>query len=67
MSEAMREWSALSEDWRGQDVPALDLEALRAEAGRQGRRLRRVLVLLGAKGGVATAWMLRWSGFSTRA
>ena len=58
MSEAMREWRALSEDWRGQEVPGLDLEALRAEAGRQGRRLRRVLVLETAFAAAAIAFML---------
>lgn len=45
MSGAMQEWGALAEDWRHQEMPALDLESLRAEATRQGRRLRRVLVL----------------------
>jgi len=44
MNGPMKDWDALSADWRGQPVPAIDVDALRAEAERQGRRLRRVLV-----------------------
>ena len=57
MNGAMQEWSALSEDWRGQELPALDIEALRAEATRQGRRLRRVLVLETVFAALVVAWM----------
>lgn len=45
MNGPMKDWDALSADWREQAVPAIDVEALRAEATRQGRRLRWVLVL----------------------
>ncbi|HEU0152691.1 MAG TPA: hypothetical protein VFQ84_05030 [Arenimonas sp.] len=41
----MKDWDAMASDWRGQAVPTIDVEALRAEAAQQGRRLRRTLVL----------------------
>ncbi|WP_290593321.1 hypothetical protein [Arenimonas sp. SCN 70-307] len=44
MNGPMKEWDALGSDWREQAVPAVDVEALRGEAGRQGRRLRWTLV-----------------------
>lgn len=44
MNAPMKDWDALGSDWREQAVPAVDVEALRAEASRQGRRLRRTLV-----------------------
>lgn len=40
MNGSMKDWDALGSDWREQAVPALDVEALRVEASRQGRRLR---------------------------
>lgn len=43
MNGPMKDWDALGADWRGQSVPALDVEALRREAGREGRRLRLTL------------------------
>ena len=45
MNGPMKDWDAMGSDWRGQDVPRIDVDALRAEAGRQGRRLRVMLVL----------------------
>ena len=42
---ADRDWAALSADWRSQESPGIDVEALRAEATRRGRTLRRVLAL----------------------
>lgn len=57
MNGAMQEWSVLSEDWRGQEQSTLDLEALRAEAARQGRRLRRVLVLETVFAALVVVWM----------
>lgn len=45
MNGPIKEWDALGSDWREQAVPAVDVEALRGEATRQGRRLRWTLVL----------------------
>lgn len=45
MNAPMKDWDALGSDWREQAVPAVDVEALRAEATRQGRRLRWTLVM----------------------
>lgn len=45
MNGPMKDWESMGSDWRGQDVPRIDVDALRAEAGRQGRRLRVTLVL----------------------
>lgn len=45
MNGPMKDWDAMGSDWRGQAVPAIDVEALRAEAAQQGRRLRLMLVL----------------------
>lgn len=45
MNVPMKDWESMGSDWRGQDVPRIDVDALRAEAGRQGRRLRIMLVL----------------------
>ena len=42
---ANQDWAALSADWRSQESPGIDVEALRAEATRRGRTLRRVLAL----------------------
>lgn len=60
MNGPMKDWDALGSQWREQDVPAVDVEALRAEATRQGRRLRRTLVaetLLAAIVMVFTGWI----------
>ncbi|MBY4599649.1 hypothetical protein K3217_29430 [bacterium BD-1] len=59
MNGPMKEWDALSADWREQSVPAIDVDALRAEATRQGRRLRVVLVLETAFAVLVIA-MLAW-------
>jgi hypothetical protein len=45
MNGPMKDWDAMGSDWRGQAVPTIDVDALRAEAAQQGRRLRRMLVL----------------------
>ena len=45
MNGPMKDWESMGSDWRDQDVPRIDVDALRAEAGRQGRRLRIMLVL----------------------
>ena len=45
MNGPMKDWDAMAADWREQAVPAIDVDALRAEARQQGRRLRRMLVL----------------------
>ncbi|GAB2668568.1 hypothetical protein [Arenimonas aestuarii] len=39
------DWDALSATWRQQDAPAIDVEALRREASRRGRTLRRTVWL----------------------
>ena len=44
MNGPMKDWDSLGSQWRDQAVPAIDVEALRAEATRQGRRLRLTLV-----------------------
>lgn len=44
MNGPMKDWDALGSQWREQAVPTIDVEALRGEAGRQGRRLRLTLV-----------------------
>lgn len=44
MNGPMKDWDTLGSQWREQVVPVIDVDALRAEAGRQGRRLRRTLV-----------------------
>lgn len=44
MNGPMKDWDALGSQWREQAVPAIDVDALRDEAGRQGRRLRWTLV-----------------------
>lgn len=45
MNGPMKDWDAMGSDWRGQAVPTIDVEALRAEATQQGRRLRRTVVV----------------------
>ena len=45
MNGPMKDWDAMGSDWRDQAVPTIDVDALRAEATQQGRRLRRTLVL----------------------
>ena len=42
---ANKDWDALSAAWQQQDAPAIDVEALRREAGRRGRTLRRTVWL----------------------
>lgn len=42
---ANQDWAELAADWRSQESPGIDVEALRAEATRRGRTLRRVLAL----------------------
>ena len=44
MNGPIKDWDTLGSEWRGQAVPTLDVEALRTEATRQGRRLRLTLV-----------------------
>jgi hypothetical protein len=39
------DWQALSDTWRNQTTPSIDLDALRREVGKQGRYLRRMLAL----------------------
>lgn len=39
------DWDALSATWKQQDAPAIDVEALRREASRRGRTLRRTVWL----------------------
>jgi hypothetical protein len=41
--ENNQEWSSLAADWQGQDTPAIDIEAIRDEAGRRSQGLRRVI------------------------
>ncbi|PZO10416.1 MAG: hypothetical protein DCF27_01910 [Lysobacteraceae bacterium] len=43
--ENNQEWSSLAADWQRQDTPAIDIEAIRDEAGRRSRGLRRVIRL----------------------
>ncbi|MDX5409262.1 MAG: hypothetical protein LPJ94_03455 [Thauera sp.] len=60
MNGPIKDWDSLGSAWREQDVPAVDIEALRTEAARQGRRLRRTLVaetLLAAFVVVFLAWI----------
>ena len=40
-----QDWSALAADWQRQDTPAIDVEAIREEAERRSRSLRRVIWL----------------------
>lgn len=40
-----QDWTALAADWQRQDTPAIDVEAIRDEAGRRSRGLRRVIWL----------------------
>ena len=40
-----QDWSAMAADWQRQDTPAIDVEAIREEAGRRSRGLRRVIWL----------------------
>lgn len=42
---ANKDWDALSATWRQQEAPAIDVEALRLEARRRGRTLRRTVWL----------------------
>ena len=42
---ANKDWDALSAAWQQQDAPAIDVEALRREASRRGRTLRRTVWL----------------------
>ena len=39
------DWQALSDTWRAQATPSIDMDALRREVGKQSRYLRRVLAL----------------------
>ena len=41
--ETNQDWSALAADWQRQDTPAIDIEAIRDEAERRGRSLRRTV------------------------
>lgn len=43
--QAPDEWQALGEQWRGQAVDAVDVDALRVQVRRRGRRLRGWLAL----------------------
>lgn len=68
MNGPMKDWDAMAADWREQAVPAIDVEALRAEAGQQGRRLRRMLVLETAFAALVVAfvaWIALRPGAST--
>ena len=38
-----QDWTALAADWQRQDTPAIDIEAIRDEAERRGRSLRRTV------------------------
>jgi len=40
-----QDWQALSDAWRDQATPTIDMDALRREVGKQGRYLRRMLAL----------------------
>lgn len=40
-----QDWTALAADWQRQDTPAIDVEAIRDEAERRSRSLRRVIWL----------------------
>ena len=40
-----QDWQTLSDAWRGQATPTIDMDALRRDVGRQGRYLRRMLAL----------------------
>lgn len=40
-----QDWTALAADWQGQDTPVIDIEAIRDEAARRSRGLRRVIWL----------------------
>ena len=62
MNGPMKDWDAMGSDWRGQAVPAIDVEALRAEATQQGRRLRRTIVLETAFAALATL-LIGWIAF----
>jgi hypothetical protein len=41
--ERDQDWTALAADWRAQETPSIDLDAIRAEAERRGRGLRWVI------------------------
>jgi hypothetical protein len=38
-----QDWSALAADWQRQDTPAIDIDAIREEAERRSRAIRRVI------------------------
>lgn len=59
MNGPIKDWDSLGSEWREQIVPAVDVEALREEATRQGRRLRWTLVAETALAALATL-MLGW-------
>jgi hypothetical protein len=40
-----QDWSSLAADWQRQDTPAIDIEAIRDEAERRSRGLRRTVVV----------------------
>jgi hypothetical protein len=41
--EREQDWTALAADWRAQETPSIDLDAIRAEAERRGRGLRWII------------------------
>ena len=43
MMDRNQDWTALAADWQRQDTPAIDIEAIRDEAGRRSRTLRRTV------------------------
>lgn len=43
--ERNQDWTALAADWQQQETPTIDVEAIRDEAGRRSRGLRRVIWL----------------------
>lgn len=40
-----QDWSALAAEWQGQDTPTVDIDAIREEAARRSRGLRRTIVV----------------------
>lgn len=45
MNDLQHDWQSLGEEWRGQDAPGIDIDALRAEAARRGTKLKLALGL----------------------
>ena len=61
----MRDWQSLGDEWREQTVSTLDVDALRTEVNRRGRRLRLAMineVVMCVVALALCAWALRHPG-----